>query len=189
MQEVKVLLGSTKEGYLAFGEFEIHQGDRPYFSASFNVVRPFDEQEIDEDYVEMYLEGFSKDTLYDMCDRYDCSPRDLPSVFLESSEVVDLVDCSLFPKTYDVGNISFSFESMSCGQHDLLKDDEMDEYTNQVAFQRLYDLWKTYHLKTLRAKELEEITAEVNELVKLFKEIDEDEWITKFLKDNYLLFG
>lgn len=188
MKEITFLLGATKDGELAFGNFRIENydviGRAPYFAASFDTVKPFDVDDIDEDYAADYLEGLDTETKYNLCERLCCAPQDLACEFYENSDIDDLVDCSLYPAEVKVCNITFKFESVACGQHDLTG--EMAEFTNRLAFWRLIGLWKTFHLKPLTDKdEFKQVCDELTAIVKLFNKVDEDAWIKNYLKHNY----
>lgn len=186
----KYLLGATKEGNLAFGEFEIREchpnGSSDFqqyiFSASFDLVRPFNSEDIDEEYIDNYLDGFDKETLYDMCREYHCAPQNLAEEYLQDHDVMDIVDCSLYPEVIEIHGVDYMFEADGCGQIDLL--DQMDKFTNFKAFSLLYMLWRQYHLKTLSGHDLAFIKQQISEIEELFKKeaLEEKEWIEDYLE-------
>lgn len=183
----KFLLGATRSGCIVFGEFGFgYSHDQPpYFSASFDTVRPFNEDDIDERYVEDYLGGFDKETLYDMCENYHCAPQDLAEEYFEDNPVTEIVDCSLYPEEINIRGNVFAFESDACGQHDCL--DEMDEFVDEVAVRKLFGLWNSFHLYTPKTdKEQKDLENQVDEIVAALSETSELDWIENYIKKHYL---
>ena len=186
----KVLLGATNDGCLAFAEFGIHNSNpdgspelaRFHFSATFDTVRPFLAEDIDEEYVANWLEGFDKEYLYDLCDRYDCSPSQLADEYWRDNEIEDIVDCSLYPERVEVHGAEFMFESDGCGQQDL--DGKMKHYVSFKIFSLIYSLWKTYHLKTLMGSEITEIKEIIAEILDYYADFDEKGWIEEYLENR-----
>lgn len=173
------LLGATADNELVFGEFEItYRNGYAEFTASFNTVRPFNGENFDlEEYYEGWKEEFGKETLYDLCVRFDCKPSELAENLAdECSDVRDALDCSLYPECYTVDGDSWYFESGSCGQHDTR--DEMDEIINPEAYNLLHKLWDTYHLKAVD----EEVITEVEVMEAMLAEVDEEEWIVDYIQ-------
>ena len=179
----KFLLGVTKDDELAFGEIEIFEHDTPRkgeFTASFFTVRPFNSSEEDfEQYCEDYIEGFDDATKYHLCETLCCSPQELVDRFASHSDWQEVLDCSLYPETFYIDEDEWLFESSSCGQHDLRKDG-MRLYTDEKAFNLLQELWDEYHLKPLT----EDGKQILNEITDRLSQIDEEEWITNYIKEN-----
>lgn len=185
LNTVKVILGATKDGDIATAELAmVTSGERHYLSASFSISRPFNTDDINEEYAAGYLDGLDKEILYDLCVRYCCSPQNLPYEFYENNDIDDLVDCSLFPRSVTIDNDTFMFESQECGQVDL--GDRMEEYTDRALFCRIYILWKVWHLRNLNSKEFKEVCDELNAIAKIANELDEEEWLTHYIKVNCL---
>lgn len=179
MAREKYLLGATEDNELVFGEFEItNRNGYPQFSASFDTVRPFNAADFDlEDYFEDWLEGMDKDWLYDQCVYHDCKPSDLAEYLAdECYDVRDALDCSLYPEMYDVDGEDWCFESSACGQHDTRN--EMRDFVNPYAYNVLHELWDNYHLKEVD----DEVVEIVNKLRDILSEVDEEEWITDYIK-------
>ena len=154
----KFLLGATVDNELVFCEFEIRTlHGYQTFSASFDTVRPFNGENFDlEGYFEGWIDGFGKDELYDMCERFDCRPSELHKELAdECYDIRDAMDCSLYPECYDVNGESWYFESCSCGQHDTR--DEMDETIDEEAYDLLHELWDNYHLKKIDDDVIEKV--------------------------------
>ena len=160
----KFLLGATVNNELVFGEFEIREWNGyPEFSASFSTVIPF-----------------NAEYLYDLCERFDCRPSELPKNLAdECYDVRDALDCSLYPEEVIVDGESWFFESSSCGQHDTRKDG-MEEYTNEEAYNLLHTLWDNYHLKKVD----EEVIEQIESLVDMLSIVDEEEWIVNYIKEH-----
>ena len=191
----KYLLGATEEREIVFAEFELthprywskdkgHWTDEDVleFSASFDCVRPFEGDEYDlTEYYESWCDCMDKATLYDMCERLDCSPSELPKELAdECYDVRDALDCSLYPEIINVDGADWYFESGSCGQHDT-REDGMDEYVNQEAYDLLHELWDEYHLKKVG----DDVVEKVNKIIDMLEEVDEEEWIEDYIRRNF----
>ena len=175
--ENKYLLGATSDNELVFGEFGItHRNGYAEFTASFDTVKPFKDFDSKE-YFEGYIDGLEKETLYDMCVRFDCKPSELAEILAnECGDVRDAMDCSLYPECYTVDGNSWYFESGSCGQHDTR--DEMEEIINPDAYNLLHKLWDAYHLKEVD----HEVVSQVEALEAMLAEVDEEEWIVDYIQ-------
>lgn len=179
MSREKFLLGATSNNELVFGEFEVtHRNGYMEFTASFNTVRPFNGDNFDmKEHFENMLECWDKESLYDACVRADCKPSELAEYLAdECCDVRDALDCSLYPKCYQVDGESWYFESCSGGQHDTRSD--MEEIINLGAYNLLHELWDSYHLEKID----EEVASQVEELRDMLAEVDEKEWIIDYIK-------
>ncbi len=179
---MQYLMGSTKNKELVFAEFEItKRNGYPEFTASFNSVRPFNENDVDiEAYMEEHVNSMDKAWAYEQCEFYDCSPSELAKrMAQETDSVADVVDCSLYQKYYTIDGDDYYFESCSGGQYDSR--DDMELYTNKRVYDAIHKLWDKYHLKQVDSA----VELEVIELQQELTKIDEEEWITSFIK-NYL---
>lgn len=175
----KYLLGATIDNELVFGEFEItNRNGYPEFTASFNAVRPFNGEDYDlVNYFDNYIDGLGKEYLYDLCERFDCSPSNLPEELAnECCDVRDALDCSLYPECYEVDGESWYFESSSCGQYDSR--DDMQEIIDVKAYNFLHELWDKYHLKKVD----NDVIETVDEITTMLSEINEESWITNYIK-------
>lgn len=188
----KFLLGATVDNEIVFGEFELRHPkywskekgsytDESVwdFSASFDTVRPFNGENFDlEEYFEDWVENFGKEELYDMCERFDCRPSELPKNLAdECYDVRDAIDCSLYSECYEVNGESWYFESGSCGQHDTR--DEMEEIINEEAYNLLHELWDNYHLKKVAD---DGIVEQVEKLANMLSNVDEEAWIIDYIE-------
>jgi hypothetical protein len=74
------------------------------FSVSFDTVRPFNGSEVDlVDYFSSPELHYGKEQAYDLCEQYDCSPRDLAQCMAdECDDPRDAMDCSLYPEEYEI---------------------------------------------------------------------------------------
>lgn len=193
MRRHKYLLGATVNNELVFGEFELkhprywskEKGSYTdeevlEFSASFDTVTPFNADDYDlEEYYEGWIDGLDKEYLYDLCEQFDCSPSQLPKNLAdECYDVRDALDCSLYPEEIIVDGESWCFESSSYGQHDT-REEGMEEYVNEEAYNLLHTLWDNYHLKTVD----EEVVKQVEKLVDVLSSVDEEEWIINYIKE------
>lgn len=196
MEEIKVLLGVNRNQELVFGKFSLshprywsrkkgNYADESVlnFSASFDVVRPFNGDNYDlEDYFEGYVECLDKESKYDMCEKFDCKPSELVKELAdECLDVRDVLDCSLYPKCFDIDGESWYFESVGGGQHDSRKDG-MEIYTSKSIYDKLHELWDAYHLKKVDS----DVIAQVENLAKMCEDIQEyeEEWIKDYIHVN-----
>ena len=194
----KCLLGATADREIVFAEIEVSHPrywskDKGYwtdtevneFSASFDCVRPFTEDECEDatDYYERLIdECYGEKEKCDLCEMYDCRPSELAELLARDhgSDVQDIVDCSLYPNIIDVDGTDYYFESGSCGQHDT-REDGMDEYVNEEAYNLLHELWDKYHLKAID----EDGIKQLQKVVELLEEADEEEWIADYIRRNF----
>lgn len=185
MEFRKVLLGGTEEGTLVFANIHVGgEGCRDYFSVSFSEVRPFlATDEFLRERAEDYIDGCNIESLYDMCQEFNCAPSDLVEELLGEANYIgieSLVDISLYPESYSIDGYEDEvyFESWGCGQHDTRDrlipiDPEFSEW--------LHSLWDTYHLQQLTEEEYGNIETKVEEYLDT---IDEHEWIKEWLMEN-----
>jgi hypothetical protein len=123
-----------------------------------------------------------KEWKYDMCERFDCSPSELPEKLEEDggSDPQDIRDCSTYPEIIDVDGTDYYFEARSGGQHDTRG--EMAIYTSENCYNRLHDLWDKWHLKKVDEK----VIAEVEQLKKdLSEAVNEEEWIRDYIRAEF----
>ena len=190
----KVLLGVDKNQEFVFAEFELRHPaywnkekgnwedeSKVDFSASFMTVEPINEDNYDlEEYAEDWVEDFDKASKYDMCERYDCSPSELPEKIAEDwDDLRDAMDCSLYPECYEVDGSNWYFRSCCAGQHDT-RDTGMEIVTSQNIYDKIHELWDKYHLKNVD----EEVVKEVKELAEKCKLLQkyEKSWIKDYIR-------
>lgn len=177
----KYLLGATIDKEIVFGEFEItHRNGYAEFTASFDTVRPFVKDSYDlVEYFEDYIDELDKGCLYDLCERFNCRPSELPQELAdECYDIRDAIDCSLYPEIIEVDGVEYCFESGSCGQHDTRE--EMEVYTNKAAYDLLHKLWDEHHLHKVD----ESVIAEVEALDETLSTINEEEWIANYIEEE-----
>jgi hypothetical protein len=181
MEFKDVLLGATKEGTLVFADIHVGgEGSRNYLSVSFREVRPFlATNEFLEERAESYIDGMDKESLYDLCERFDCRPSELVG---EANHIgiEALVDISLYPESFSIDGYEDDvyFESYGCGQHDTRDilvpiDSEFSEW--------LHSLWDTYHLQKLTPEEYGNITRVIEGYI---SKVRYDYWIQNWLEEN-----
>lgn len=192
MKRYKFLLGATNNNELVFGEFELkhprfYSENGSYideesfeFTVSFDVVRPFKASDYDlVEYYEGWIDGVDKSYLYDLCERFDCSPSKLPeNLASDCYDVRDALDCSLYLEEITVDGEDWCFESSCFGQHDT-REGGMAEYTNEEAYNLLHSLWDNYHLKKVD----DEVVKQIEKIVDVLSEVDEEEWIINYIKE------
>ena len=82
------ILGATEAGELVFVEFRItHRNGYPEFTASFNGVRPFTEEEAisPEEYFEMLVDDMGNDEKWDLCEQNDLRPSELAEWIMQNN--------------------------------------------------------------------------------------------------------
>lgn len=182
----KYLLGATVDREIVFGEFKITtRNGYTEFTASFNCVRPFTEDECEDatEYYERLIDDcYDAATKYELCESYDCSPNELAGLMARDNgtDVQDIVDCSLYSNIINVDGVDYYFESGSCGQCDT-REYGMDEYVNQEAYNLLHELWDEYHLKKVG----DDVVEKVNKIIDMLEEVDEEEWIEDYIRRNF----
>lgn len=134
------------------------------------------------DYVDGMLDGFDSEYKLELCERYDCSPRNLcdklTEIYLSNPEEMrDLIDCSCYPNEISVNDVNYIFKSMSAGQHDTR--DELLYAIDKELYDDIHILWDKYHLKQLDEKGLKLWESVIDRANK----IDEDGEIEKFIKE------
>lgn len=173
MTIVKFLMGLTKEKELAFAEFGITK--RNYhneFSACFNTVNVMllDEDKREEAAKDL-LDCYEKEDLYDLCEKYDCSPSKLWEECLNSEEWTneDLFDIDTNLGEIELGDKEIAFIFSACGQHDVRECGGFLWQVNEELNNKVLELWDKYHLKSVS----DDVVKVVEELIKEAKEIDD----------------
>lgn len=165
------ILGATEAGELVFVEFGItHRNGHPEFTASFNGVRPFTEEEAISP--EEYFESLA----YDVS---DARQFELMREHVDNYgpiEIQDYIDCSLYPEIVDVDGEDYYFESVWCGQHDTRM--EMLFYVDNNLYYELHELWDNYHLKQVD----DDVIQRIEKLQKEFEKIDEESWVKTLVR-------
>ena len=178
----KFLLGATKNNEVVFGEVGISENinGKLEFSASFETVYPF---KYDETYlmerVVNQLNFYDKSDLYDLCETYDCRPSELAEKIWADSYIEDIIDISLYPDSIEVDGSEWYFESACCGQYDTRE--EMEFYVNENLYNRIIEFWDEYHLKEIDNSIVEEVNSILNEL----EQVNEEEWITNYIRSEF----
>lgn len=179
-RSIKLLLGATAENELVFAEVSVGT----HFSVCFDVVYPV---EITEGYLseraETYLDCMDKADLFDMCERYSCSPQDLLGSFLDDVEVEDLMDNSLYPEVFsnkDMTNEIY-FESGSCGQCGQYLDDIRVIRHSVAVIDSIQSWWKLFHLQQVDSEKVNEFMDWLEELEA--DRVEETEWVEYWLKE------
>lgn len=178
----KYLLGATRDNEIVFAEFGItERNGYPEFTASFDTVRPFRASEVDAtEYYEQLIDEMDAKWVLEQLRNYDCAPSELAERLADDAGEVDEVrDCSLYPEQYDIDGEEWHFESGSCGQHDTRGD--MAIYTSRNLYDRIHALWDKYHLQHVG----QDVIDEVNAIRAAFENIDEQEWISDFIRTTF----
>lgn len=186
----KFLIGFTKDYNIVMAELELRNRNcENEFSCSFDEssIINADETVYNEDYiydyVENYLESMDDEYKYYLCDRHDCSPKDLiqtlTNLYLDDpDDFMSFLDNSLYPGTINTSESEYFFRADASGQHDT-RDNLLYVIDNDL-YNDIHYLWDNYHLKQLDEKNLELY----NSVIERASKIDEEEEIKKFI-DEY----
>ena len=97
---IKRLLGISENNDILFGEFEVRElNGKKIFSASFDIVTPFEVEESDGiEYMKNLLEEYYSDgDKYELCEKFDCTPSELAENMAWEANIctnADEKDCS-----------------------------------------------------------------------------------------------
>ena len=174
-----ILLGATKYNELVFADVDIRNiwGKTNEFSVCFNCVRPIDIDNIDfTERYESMVDSMDADTKLDLLEQLDCKPSDLADELSYSGDISDVVDLYYDADDVNVDGDDWSYEIMSCGQCDSR--DNMAEYVNEDAYNKLHELWDKFHLKEIA----DDVIARVDSLIDELCDYNESEWITDYIK-------
>ena len=177
MKYDKILLGATKDNELVFANFGIsNRNGHPEFTASFDVVRPFDAGSIDlVECWENYITECGADELRHLLGEYGCELSELAEMMADDIGIDGAIDCSLYPETCTIDGIDWYFESVSCGQHDTRGG--MAEYVNEDAYNVLHKLWDAYHLRQIDS----DVADTIEHIVHVLSPTNTEDWIADFI--------
>lgn len=168
------LLGATKNN-IVVGEFELYKDN--VFAASFDVGQLLYVDDIDEEYMRNYFEDLwynldDATKLYYLGDG-DITRDDWIQSQIDNTYYDDLVDCSCTYLQLDTKKGLVNFETVSCGQHNVIEDEFYNEivFTNKEVVLELLDMWKQYHLTTLTPEQV----TRLNELLEKLEPYNFDE--------------
>ena len=184
MSRTVFLMGLTKQEELAFAEFEVTtRNGYNEFTACFDTVTTlFVDDDVREEQVESILDCYEKEDLYNLCERYDCSPRELSEECIK-----DWTDEELFDTYSQLNSIELDddeliiFTNCSGGQHDVRKDGGFVWQVNEELNNKVLELWDNYHLKEVS----DDVINTVNELIQQAKQIDADHIVEDYVKELY----
>lgn len=153
-KKMEILLGTTKDNGLVFGEYRIREDLT--FSMSFTHVTPetinFNNESELVDRMEDYIECHDSDTKLQWLIDYDCSPSQLPNVLLDNMRIYDIIetfyDTSCYSETFEKGDSTLLFTFSSAGQYDCRRDIK-DLFISKELFDTLLKTWDEFHLKEL----------------------------------------
>ena len=168
------------------GEIEVKRlHDEKVFTASFNVGRAFDVDNIDdraEDYFEELWNNSDDEKKLELLQDGDITREEAKREFINVTYYYSgyrgFVDCSC--TDYEVDDMpngdTINFETVACGQVDIRKEPSFENtvFTNKEAVMKLLELWDNFHLKEITEVQEEEINNLLNELAPF------EEWGTKF---------
>lgn len=189
MKRREFLVGFTNDNEVAFMEVEVrnrdYNGENKFeFSASFNCVKPFIVEDSDGiEYAQELLDsGYSDEDKYGLCEKFDCRPSDLAEALADDMGIytnADERDCSLYPNRIMVDDTEYAFESMGCGQHDVMEVG-LKEFVNKEAFMKLYEYWQKYHLEVIDNEQAKEVEDLVDEMLLANEEEEIENYIKKY---------
>lgn len=184
------LLGATDDDRLMFANILTRTTSTGInqILISLDIVRPFCEEEFD---IEVYacdlIDDLSDEEKYQMCVKYNCAPAKLvePYLYGKGSDPRDYVDCSLYPECYEVNQEFWYFASEGCGQ--LLDSLSLINRPalNKEFISLIQKIHKECHLKNLDNETFNSYCCALNKFRSIYKDFDEEEWITSYIKDEF----
>lgn len=175
------MLGSTTNNNIVFAQIEIRNKYTNHFTVCFTEVCPFiASEEVMEELAEWKIEELAIDLilLTELLNYYDCTSENLHEYLMKES-VDELIDISLYPKSYVVAGINdpIYFESDAYGQHNTRKklipiDKEFSDW--------LHKMWDEYHMCILTKKLRESTESKITEYIE--KLGSEEDWIQNWLE-------
>lgn len=185
--EVKVLMGATKEGNIVFANIYLGSASRDYFSVSFDEVHPIEAtNHLFRECALNNIDCLDSGDKYDLCEEYDCKPSALVDVYMERQlsnyGVEGLIDISLYPESFSIEGYEddIYFESASCGQHDTRK--ELIPIVPSFS-EWLHCMWDEKHLKPITDDEVQGFKQVISDYIE--KIGDEEEWIKNWLSTEW----
>ena len=187
--EKKFLIGFTKDYNIIQAEIALRDWNfENEFTASFSEssIVNADETIYNEDYIYDYVESFldemDDEYKYELCETYDCTPRNLTQkltdLYLDDpKDFMHFLDNSYYPEIVSTSNSDYFFKADSGGQHDTR--DDLLYAIDKELYDDMHYLWDNYHLKQLDEKGLELF----NSVIERASRIDEEEEITKFIEE------
>ena len=186
----KFLIGFTKDYNIIVAELELRDWNyENEFTATFeessivNANETVYNEDYIYDYVENYLAGMDDEYKYYLCDKHDCSPKDLiqtlTDLYLDDpDDFMSFLDNSLYPGTINASESEYFFRAEGIGYSNI-KDNLLYVIDNEL-YKDIQFLYENYHLKQLDEKNLELY----NSVIERASKIDEEEEIKKFI-DEY----
>lgn len=184
-KQMEILLGTSKDNGLVFGEFRIREDLT--FSMSFTHVTPqlinFDNEYELIDRMDDYVDCHDSDTKLQWLIDYDCSPSQLPKVLLDNMSTYDIIetfyDTSCYRTTFEKGDSTLLFDFCSAGQYDCRRDiDKL--FISKELFDTLLNTWDEFHLKELTPDALQKLETLLVEI----ENQDIDEIVENWVDEN-----
>lgn len=187
--EKKFLIGFTKDYNIIQAEIAIRDWNfENEFTASFsessivNADETIYNEDYIYDYVESFLDGMDDEYKYELCEKYDCTPRNLTQkltdLYLDDpDDFMHFLDNSYYPEIVSTSNSDYFFIAEGGGQHDTR--DDLLYAIDKELYDDIHYLWDNYHLKQLDEKGLELF----NSVIERASRIDEEEEIKKFIEE------
>lgn len=174
----KVLLGLTTDGEVVFANVANRDGK---FTASFDMVRPFEWNEVElERRAKSLVDCIDDSTTLSLLYDFDCSPSDLVDNICQRYDIEDLVDISLYPEYVYMHGREIYFESGSCGQVDVDRYD-YEFKVDEKLFSILIGTWREYHLKEIP----EQAWLRLHDLLVTYEDlVDDEEQIERWLEES-----
>ena len=176
--KTKLLIATTERKELVFANIETN---RKYFSICFDEVYAIEvSSEYLKERLENNLECYDKESLFELCETYDCSPSELADKMYINLTVEEIIDISLFPDEFRVNGVddSIYFESNGCGQHDTRG---FSTPINEHIYNMIHDAWDAWHLKSLEEINPEKLNSFIEQIEEYEQTFDETDTIQNFL--------
>ncbi len=183
------LLGATDNHDLVFAKIwtrTIEQGDN-YIDISLNVVKPINENQFDVEYeVEDLMDSLAEDEKYRLCESFDCAPSQLVNSYIaeNGTDPRDYLDCTLYSECYEINQDFWYFEDEGCGQFFGFLSHITRPVFDKESLSLIYKIQKECQSKL--DKEVYDLFCdELDNFIAKYKDFDEEEWITSYIKDEF----
>ena len=184
------LLGATDDNDLVFVDIwtrTIGQGDN-YIDITLEVVKPINESQFDVRYeVEDLMDTLAEDEKYRLCKTFDCAPSQLVDNYIaeNGTDPRDYLDCSLYPECYEINQDFWYFKSEGYGLLSGFLSCITRPVFDKESITLIYKIQKECRSKQLDNDVFDLFCNELDKFRAKYRDFDEEEWITSYIKDEF----
>lgn len=155
------------------------------FTASFNVGELVNIDDANEDaydyYESIFDDCYDAKTKIDLLNGGERTKKDVIDEWIRSEyDYRDRVDCSCTDYEFTYKNITYNFETIGCGQHDIRTDSYNWIFVNNKV-KDLLKMWNQYHLNEIDESNYNKLI----EILKEFEQFEHDEVIIEIAKKHF----